>query len=331
MIVEPLALSESPSPEGKSTLQQFVENYGGAESELLDPVKKACRGPDGQFVPLLVRMAIAVNRSGAQMTTLTDVFFKYFMQLIDPQFPTDDRDREAKKFDRLYKAARWCVETYYLDGERRALSDGKELQRSLRDAGILLPDPRECQTESVWFFHDLMQSYLTAYGLWRLLQGFDGEPPKLRCADGSVRWTMEDTLLRVVAAPKFVEATTDLVLRDVSELFQMCLIVFKTNIRPLIRSELDRWAGKHYRRMTDDQIELAAPEEIRSSLKPESTRTEKLRDAAVQCEVADGSDGGSRLFTLYANIARIVYQFEQPSAPASSGSVTPNLPRPVSV
>jgi hypothetical protein len=312
MTVEPLALSdEAPPGEGKSTLKQFVENYGESGADLPDEVKTACRGPGGQYVPLLVRLAVAVEKSAGRVKTLADVFFKFFMQLIDPQFPVSDVERESKKLDRLHQAARWCVETYWRDGDRQPLADGKELQQTLRQAGVLLPDLRERYAQRVWFFHDLMQSYLTAYGLWRLIEKLDGEPPKMRSGNEWMQWTVEHMLLRAVADPKFTQAKADLVIRDVSELFQMCVVVFETDLRRLLCSELDRWAGQHYRRMTEEQITQATPEDIRSGLNQELTRTQLLRQAAELCEEADRNAGGRRLMALYANVAQLVYPLEQ--------------------
>jgi HEAT repeat protein len=312
MTVEPLALADVAPPSGGiSTFKQFVENYGGTGANLPDEVKNACRGPGGQYVPLLVRLAVAVENPSAQIKTMADVFFKYFMQLIDPQFPASDAEREAKKLDRLHKAARWCVETYWRDGDRQPLSDGKELQQALRQAGVLLPDLREKHAQKVWFFHDLMQSYLTAYGLWRLIQRLDSEPPAMRPEDGWMRWTEKHVLLRATAGLKFAEAKADLVIREASELFQMCVVVFEADLRPLFGLELERWAGQHYRRITEEQIEQASPEDIRPGLNPDHTRTQMLRQAAELCERADTADGGRRLIALYANVARLVYPFEQ--------------------
>jgi HEAT repeat protein len=312
MIVEPLPLDDAaPSSGGPSTLDRFVTNYRNAATAFPVQVKKACRGLEGHYVPLLVRMAVAVKNPVRQLTTMADVFFTFFLQLVDSQFPTDDPKREEKKLERLHQAARLCVETYWRDGQRQLDFDGKELQIALRQAGILLPDPREQHVQKVWFFHDLMQSYLTAKGLWRLLQGLNGEPPTLRPEDRWLRWTKEHVLLRAAADPQFTAASSDLIIREASELFQMCVLVVEEDLRPLFRAEVERWAGDYYRRMTEVQIEQMASADIRAHLDPQYTRTQLLRQAAQLCAAADAADGGQRLLTLYVNGARLVYPLER--------------------
>jgi hypothetical protein len=54
MAVEPLPLDDN-------TLNQFIAGYKGRP--LNESVKRACRGPDGKYVPLLVRMALAGGAS----------------------------------------------------------------------------------------------------------------------------------------------------------------------------------------------------------------------------------------------------------------------------
>src|SRR5207244_2190222 len=117
------------------------------------------------------------------------------------------------------------------DGNRRPAPDGKELQQHLRQAGILLPDLRETDPARVWFFHDLMQSYLTAYGLWRIVQKKDDKPPTMEPEDSWVGWTAEGVLLRAAADAKFAGAKADLLISDASELLQMCVAVFEGDLQ----------------------------------------------------------------------------------------------------
>src|SRR5262249_17042193 len=99
----------------------------------------------------------------------------------------------------------------------------------------------------------------------------------------------------------------------VSELFQMGIVVSETDLRPVLHSKLDQWAGQHYRRLNDDQIEQATPEEIRGRLAPDATRTQMLRQAARLCAEDDTKDSGRRLIALYANVANLIYEFERVS------------------
>jgi hypothetical protein len=156
-----------------------------------------------------------------------------------------------------------------------------------------------------------MQGYLTAYGLSRLLQNQDGEPPALRPEDCWMKWTAADVLLRAAADPRFAESTADFVLSDAGELFQMCVAVFEADLRPVFRSEVNQWAGQFYRRLTEEQIEQAVPEDVRPRLSPENTRAQMLRQAVELCEEADATDGGQRLTTLYADLAKRVYAFKR--------------------
>src|SRR5262249_47923424 len=128
---------------------------------------------------------------------------------------------------------------------------------------------------------------------------------------GEARWTNEGVLLRAAADPRFAAAKADLLLRDAGELFQMCAAVFEADLRSLFRAAVGRWAGPHYRRLTEGQIEQVVPDDVRPRLSPDQTRTQLLREAAGLCEAADAADGGRRLMALYANVAGLVYPFEQ--------------------
>jgi hypothetical protein len=126
----------------------------------------------------------------------------------------------------LDRAAQLYVDTYWKDGYRSLVSegsgDGKNVVEALRAAGVLVPvGARSAPGESspqLRFFHDSMQSYLTARGLF---------------AKG-----MWDALPRAAGFPKFIEVRQG---RAASELLEMCVHVFgpQERLRDVMRERVE--------------------------------------------------------------------------------------------
>src|SRR5262249_15457542 len=129
-----------------ATLDAFVQHYKG--EPLPDALRAACRDQHGTYLPLLVRMAMTLRETSTQVE-LADIFHNYL----------------RRQFDGLPEAARWCLDTYWKNGLRRQRFGGTKLQQGLLDAGILVPADVAKPPQEVQFFHDSIQTYLTAVGL----------------------------------------------------------------------------------------------------------------------------------------------------------------------
>jgi HEAT repeat protein len=176
MTVEPLPLDDN-------TLKQFIDRYNGPS--LTESLKRACRGPNGGYVPLLVRIALTLDANQRdEVKSVADLYFGYLMQLFQSEFPDDSE----KKLNRLGKTARWSVETYWKDGVRRRPYTGTEPQKALLGGGVLVGD-RSTDPSEVWFVHDTLQTYLTAYGLWRLDREGYAKAPDVTTEGAWFRWT----------------------------------------------------------------------------------------------------------------------------------------------
>jgi hypothetical protein len=226
------------------------------------------------------------------------------MQLLQSEFPDDSK----KKLDRLNDAARWCLETYWKDGLRRRPFAATDLQKALLGAGVLVGD-RSTDPREVWFVHDSLQTYLTAYGLWRLdLEGYSGAP-KVSSEGAWFKWARRPILLRAAADPLFAQAQADIVISGGSELFQMCVAVFGVDtLRPFLRDEVKRWAEDHYENMKKDDILAALPADVRTEVQGTRKREELLKGAADLSFERDQKDDGRRVVELYAGVARLVYK-----------------------
>jgi hypothetical protein len=298
MAIEPLPLDDH-------TLAQFIAIYKGRP--LNESVKKACRGPDGRYVPLLVRMALAGGASQEDgVKTVADLYFGYLMQLFQSEFPNDSK----KKLDRLNDAARWCMETYWKDGLRRRPFAATDLQKALLSAGVLVGD-RSSDPREVWFVHDSLQTYLTAYGLWRLdLEGYSGAP-KVTSEGAWFKWARRSILLRAAADPLFAQAQADILISGGSELFQMCVAVFGVDtLRPFLRDEVQRWAEEYYDNMRKKDILAALPADVQAEVQSKRNLEKLLKEAADLSFERDQKDDGRRVVELYAGVARLVYKLE---------------------
>ncbi|MFY0578318.1 hypothetical protein ACN28S_32015 [Cystobacter fuscus] len=154
----------------------------------------------------------------------------------------------------LIWAGEFCLRTYWINGIRslryRNAPEQERMQKLLQ-AGILVPDdvnPRTGQLPSqVRFFHDSMQSYLTARGLFLREHAADA-------------W---DILWRTAADPLFTSAQSEFSSGAGSELFQMCLQVFgpEEKLRRELTRQLLEWALLYDDMLTKRAILDALPEE----------------------------------------------------------------------
>jgi HEAT repeat protein len=271
MTVAPLALDE----EG---LRRFVDGYGG--SPLSDALKSACRGPDGKYLPRLVRMALVVGGSADGPATVPDLYRAYFLKSLEGQVSA-----EAERVRRLEEASRWCVETYWRDGlRRRRYEPGDSLQRLLRQAGLLTDADAGPEPKEVLFADATMQSYLTAHGLATQDRG--------------------RVLLRAAA---------DARLADRAELFHMCLATFgpKKALREWLFGELKRWAACHAEDLPRHKVLAAVPAGLADSVRGVRAGGPLLAEAARLSFEADAArDSVETLGRLYAGVAPLVYDLE---------------------
>ena len=186
-------------------------------------------------------------------------------------------------------AAALCLETYWVDGYRTlafaAAPPGRlKLLDQLVDAGILVStdakprDKKGNRPRQVKFFHDSMQSYLTAFGL--------------ATRD---RW---DALPRAAGDPTFARARSDLSLAEqASELFQMCLNVFDPDrLLDRLREGLRSWAERKGRVLSLDDVINAVPVHLRAAfesragLDPDLGAGRALTIALDLCALNDPGD-----------------------------------------
>lgn len=209
-VVEPRRLNDH-------SLTTFVAAYGGTIDNFSVTARLACRRPDdGTYLPILVRLALLIP--GERPDSIADIFRIAVQKLLLDKGTTVD------------SAVDVCFATYWLDGERQlvyalAPDTRKPLLRELLSAGLLVPADsgfeRSVEPKMVRFFHDTIQSYLTAIALSR-------QPD----------WS--EIVLRAAGAPEFVREGSDLVTDGGSELFQMCLYTFEpvARLRTLLYQQL---------------------------------------------------------------------------------------------
>jgi hypothetical protein len=308
MVVEPQRLDEA-------MLGQFVTHYGGT---VLPPsLKAACRGgPDSNYLPILVRMAMTVPEDGDAGASFADIYRRYFLRLFESQYPD-----EGQRFARLGEAGNWCLDTYWKDGLRKRAYDASEIERQLMRAGVLISadnrtsrangqsPPREVQ-----FFHDSMQSYLTAHALASQDSKQYMQLPRPADDDSKKHWHRSRVLLWAAANSKFGGARSDILQTGGSELFQMCLASFapREGLRQWIRDELLSWAGDHADNLRALDVRKVVPKKLVSHFEDTRGASEILKAAVQESFDADEkADSLNVLGTLYAGIAPLIYDLEE--------------------
>jgi hypothetical protein len=301
MTAEPRRLDEA-------TLDCFVTKYGG--KPLPAPVKAAC-GTEGTYLPILVRFAIRVNIDAAVTVSVAGIYGAYFLKMFENEFPGDKG--EAARIQRRDETSRYCLETYWKTGRRNHKYRGSDLQQALVRAGVLVPVGGLAVTEEVKFFHDSMQSYLTANGLSADdEQGYEHLPHPAEDGDGT--WDRRRVLFRVAGHPSFVGAHSDIVLTGGSELFQMFLATFadKGMLRQCLRAELEAWASAHHQDVRLLDFKAALPKSVARKARTFPDNKELLTKAVEVAFEADTSSGmAEALGALYGCLAPLVWKLKE--------------------
>ena len=284
MGVEPKRLDE----QGLARFQAAYPGADGKPTPLSPGLLRICRGraADGTYVPILVRLALRFG--GGDVDSVINLYRAVFAGLLkkDP----DDADTSRM----LAFAEALCLGSYWAHRSRLIVfrdSPDEPKLRQLLDAGLLVPaDARPGPVPThVRFFHDSMQSYLTARALYA------------RHASDE-RW---DCLWRAAGEPGFAREQSDLMTEAGSELFQMCSYVFGNDSR--LKAELSRHvelcADANDERLSKEVILEAVPESLREGLR-KSGRVlgpgAMLREALEVCAAREQLDA---LLLLYARIA----------------------------
>jgi hypothetical protein len=253
-------------------------------------------------VPILVRLALRFG--GGDVDSVINLYRAVFAGLLK-KAPDDEATSELLAF-----AESLCLGSYWEHRSRLIVyrdSPDEPKLRVLLDAGLLVSaDARPGPVPThVRFFHDSMQSYLTARALYA------------RHASQE-RW---DCLWRAAGEPGFAREQSDLMTEAGSELFQMCSYVFGHDAR--LKSELVRHlelcAEANDERLNKEGILEAVPEELRLGLRQSGRVLSPgllLSEASRVCrEHADGES----LFLLYARIAPRAWPW-RPESPSPAES-----------
>jgi hypothetical protein len=307
MTVEPRRLDEV-------SLDLFVGHYRG--KPLPDPVKAACRGAEGTYLPILVRMAMRVNADRGTTVSVADIYRDYFLKLFENQFPGDAG--EAARFQRLEEASRYCLETYWSDGRRNCEyrpndSHHGELQQSLKKAGVLVPVGGITVAKEVKFFHDSMQSYLTAMGLSDEDKAGYGNLRR-SAEEGDGPWDRRRVLFRAAGDPRFAGAHSDIVLTGSSELFQMILATFsnKAALRQVLRTELQAWANAQHQNLRLLDFKAALPKDVAGKAKSFADNKELVTEAVEVAFKTDEHSGTvESLGALYGCLTPLIWRLQQ--------------------
>jgi hypothetical protein len=308
VLVEPQRLTEENLEVfQKAYLEQDGKQPNSIAAPLSERMKAACRAPDQTYLPLLVRLAILVG--GGKEGSVADVYGKTFGLLLkrknkeDPQLLND--------------AAKMCVSTYWQNGYRRLAFEGippkrQEVLQKLREAEILVPydmrpHPIGGNPRLLRFFHDSMQSYLTALGL------FLGKSEEDKVIDG---WK---ELWRAAGDPMFRDKT-DIASETAAELFQMCLHVFipPEQLRDGFKKDLSAWVKKYERGLSKDDVLAACPGDLRQALELQLNDNESagifLGKAVTLCAQIEADQEVRYLGILYGKLAPRIWHIAQEEA-----------------
>ncbi|KFA92231.1 hypothetical protein Q664_16780 [Archangium violaceum Cb vi76] len=288
-------------------LERFQAAYPGPDGKpvpLSESLLRICRGraADGTYVPLLVRLALRFGGGGVD--SVINLYRAVFAGLLK-KAPDDAETSELLGF-----AEALCLGSYWRHRSRLIVfrdSPDEAKLRMLLDAGLLVAaDARPGPVPThVRFFHDSMQSYLTARALYAQYAA-------------QARW---DCLWRAAGEPGFAREQSDLMTEAGSELFQMCSYVFgyDARLKAELMRHLEQCAEANDERLNKEGILAAVPEELRPVLRKSGRVLSPgllLSEASRVC--AEHPDGDA-LFLLYARMAPLAWPWKpEEESPARS-------------
>ncbi|SEN16966.1 hypothetical protein SAMN05444354_13268 [Stigmatella aurantiaca] len=299
-------LHVEPNRMDEETLGRFISAYApGSTGTRSQNILRACRGADGTYLPILVRLALLFGGDPG-VRGIAELYEAAFRGLLRQQGAvTGEEDSQL-----LAWTSQLCLRTYWVHGIRslryRNAPEQEPLQRLLT-AGVLVPDdtaPKPGQVPcEVRFFHDSMQSYLTACGLFAQ-------------EHAAPAW---DILWRAAGDPLFSSSQPE----AGSELFQMCLQVFgpREKLRKELQRQLLEWAQLYDDVLTKRHIFSAVAEPLQTRFRFRlASHTELSSGSVLRIATEVSSEDLPSLGTLYMNMAHLLWPLRQD---APSGSLHP--------
>jgi hypothetical protein len=280
--VEPARLDEATRNQFETVYVVEDRKRGLSVKPLSAGLLNICRTGDGSYLPILVRLCIIAGDDSAD--SVKDVYEGAFKVLL-----LDDN-----KGVRLDEGSALCIETYWRTGARllpvaAIPASRRSTVQLLLQSQILVPTIRNRindEPQEVAFFHDSMQSFLTALGLFQLPDA----------------WAH---LGRAAGDPAFTVRRSDDSGETGSELFQMCLAVFgpKEVLRKHLRSDLERWADELDDELQKLEIKSAVPPTVDIRFDRQSSPAVLLKQLATAC-----GDRLEELAHVYVRIAPLAWK-----------------------
>ena len=196
----------------------------------------------------------------------------------------------------------------------------------LRAGALIAADNLEPPKE-IQFFHDSMQSYLTAYGLFVQDAENYAKLPRPMDDPTNIPWSRGRVLLWAAANEKFAPAQADLSQTGGTELLQMCLATFtpKDAWRQWLQDELVKWAMAHEEDLRKKDVVRAVPDPVRQQVENIRGVAKLLTNAAQLCLAADQERKSVELLgRLFGGIATLVYEIEEIEESPTDRMLTPN-------
>lgn len=292
--LEPLRLDQNELANFERSYIEEDAKRGVAGKPLSAGLQKICQAGDGTFLPILVRLCIVAGDDSAE--TVKDIYEGAFNVLL----------KGSNEEPNVDQAAALCVDTYWKDGRRSLLlgsvaADKRACVQLLIESNMLVPTVRNRVTgdpQEVSFFHDSMQSFLTASGLFRLPDAWDH-------------------FGRAAGDPLFAKGQAEFSGIGVPELFAMCLAVYgpKDLVRERLRLDLERWSADLDDELQKKHVKLAIPP---SAVAPLSRVNQQLGAGQLLRHLADQCrDSLEDLAYIYARIAPRAWQAMVTRPPAT--------------
>jgi len=282
----------SPSALTDITLGEFVRSYGHPPEAFTDVLRNACRNLDNTYLPVVVRLALLA--SDGQPASVAEIYERAILRLVGG---------DAALFD---AAIDLCFGTYWVNGERilaylQLDSTQRDTADKLLKASVMVPVQSRVGANRfqaptrLRFFHDSLQSYLTALAVRRQANN-------------------TDLVLEAAAHPRFKNDRGRRAAHDMPEVFEMCLHTFlgEQRGRETLYKELVVWSQRYAGTFSRDWVvEECGKLSISLPIGPDVAGGIALRTAIERCH----TEGDIRLIGgIYAAVANVLWPRLRPQA-----------------
>ena len=214
-----------------TNIAKFEQNYLGAGHNLEQNVRAICRDQKGNYLPILVRLAILYSGQSSEFkpSTVNELYAEVVRSLTKLNYISDD-------------LVDISTQSYFNKGRREVflIQSNEEIINIVRDSGLLIPlngfHDHSATATKYKFLHDSIQSFLVAYGIF---QKYDNDDQS---------FDLTELFFDLATKDIYTKDQSSVIFNAGSELFQMTVIEFENkgyDLTSLFKKQISEYVEEY--------------------------------------------------------------------------------------